>query len=214
MLAHEDKIIMTADFKKIEESTQAVYEENAKQYDIERGRSLFERNYLDLFISFLKEDAHILDLGCGAGEPIARYFIEKGLKLSGADYSEAMLSLCRERFPNQQWLYCDMRNYALKERYDGIISWGAFFHLSIADQRKNLPLICQSLKEEGILLLTVGPSEGEVTGTVAGKKVYHASLSPQEYEKILNDNDLEILSFKLNDPDCHGFSVLVAKKIN
>lgn len=200
-----------ANFKDVESKTQNVYEENASQYDEERGKSLFEKSYLDKFLNLLPNSS-VLDLGCGAGEPIARYLIEKGCKITGADYSENMLDICKERFPDHRWIFADMRDLKLESKYDGIISWGAFFHLNQEQQRECLPILCQSLNESGILLITVGHIEGEVLGTVAGNKVYHSSLSKNEYTSILEENGLSVIEFNLEDPDCAGFSVFIAKK--
>ena len=210
------------DLRKREESTLEVYERWADSYDRNRDRSLFEKEYIDLFLDHIsnslvtevtEDGLDILDLGCGAGEPIASYLISQGHKVTGADYSQSMLSICRKRYPDHHWIFCDMRDYKLVDKkYEGIISWGAFFHLNHEQQRRNLPLICQSLKAGGCLLLTVGPEEGEVWGEVAGQKVYHASLAPEEYESILKNNNLEPFIFNRNDENCQGFSILMAKK--
>ena len=61
-------------------------------------------------------------------------------------------------------------------------------------------------------MMTVGPEDGEVTGTVAGQKVYHSSLSTEEYIGILKENNLRVLEFKINDKDCQGFTVFIAQK--
>lgn len=203
---------MDHDLKTIEENTQNVYEEYALQYDEERGRSLIEKSYLDKFIKRLSPNGYILDLGCGAGEPIARYIIENGFQVMGVDYSEPMLNICRQRFPGETWEFLDMRNYRLEGPFSGIVSWGAFFHLNKKEQRKNLPMICHSIEKKGVLLLTVGHEEGEVTGEVAGQKVFHSSLSQKEYEDILEQCDVEIIEFNLQDPQCHGFSVILGQK--
>jgi SAM-dependent methyltransferase len=200
------------DYKKIETETQSVYKKNAKAYDQERGRSLFEKQYLDKIIRLLADQPKVLDLGCGAGEPIAKYLIENSCLLDGADYSEAMLKICREKFPEQHWYFADMRNIDLPKKYDGIISWGAYFHLNQDEQRDCLAKLCQNLNLNGILMITVGHEEGEVTGTVVGQKVYHSSLSKDEYIEILNRNSMKVVEFNLQDPACHGFSVFIARK--
>ena len=64
----------------------------------------------------------------------------------------------------------------------------------------------------GAILLTVGSGEGEVTGTVAGETVYHASLSPEEYEQTLKDHGFQSIIFKSEDSDCQGRSVLIGSK--
>lgn len=198
--------------KDIEKQTQKVYENHAREYDKGRDRSLFEKSYLDKLLELIPNNAEILDLGCGAGEPIAKYLINKGYIVTGADYSQAMLELAKKRFPHQSWIFCDMREFNLEESYDAIISWGAFFHLTPTEQRASLPKICSSLKESGVILVTVGHEEGEVTGTVDGESVYHSSLSKEGYIQILNNSGVEIVEFNLQDKNCQGFSVFLGKK--
>ena len=69
-----------------------------------------------------------------------------------------------------------------------------------------------NLEPGGVLMLTVGPQAGEVTGHVGGDPVYHASLSPAEYATRLDENGLRMTGFLADDPDCAGHSVLLAKR--
>ena len=112
-----------------------LYERFAREYDRDRGRALMERSYLDEMLEHLGERPRILDLGCGSGEPIARFFIEKGCELTGVDAAPAMVVLCRQRFPDAHWLVADMRSLDLESRFDGIVAWDSFFHLGPDDQR-------------------------------------------------------------------------------
>ena len=48
--------------------------------------------------------ASIFDIGCGSAEPISRYFIEKGYKVTGIDSSPALIGMCKSRFPDQEWI--------------------------------------------------------------------------------------------------------------
>ena len=52
-----------------------LYQRHAHAFDAERGRSLFEKPWLDRFRDLLPPRGSILDLGCGSAEPIARHFI-------------------------------------------------------------------------------------------------------------------------------------------
>src|SRR5947209_13330424 len=117
-----------------------LYERHAEEWDKERGRDLFEKPWLDRFLARLPQKASILDIGCGAGEPIARYLIERGCQVTGIDSSPALIDMCEDRFPDQEWLVADMRTLALDRRFDGILAWDSFFHLSPEDQRTMFPI--------------------------------------------------------------------------
>ncbi|MCG8458811.1 MAG: class I SAM-dependent methyltransferase [Holophagales bacterium] len=201
------------DLSKLASRTRDVYQRNAARFDAERSRILFERPWLDRFASLLSEKATILDVGCGAGEPIASYFLDLGLRVSGIDFSERMIELARQRFPAGRWSTVDMRQLELGTTFDGIVSWHAFFHLTPAEQRSTLPRFADHLRGGGALLLTVGPEESEISGTVGGEPVYHGSLSPAEYRRILAENRLEVVDFVLEDPTCDYATVLLARKL-
>ena len=188
-----------------------VYESNAKEFDEQRSKQLFERTWLDKFTSLLEKNSHILDVGCGSGEPIAKYLIELGMRIVGVDYSKGMIELAKKRYPEHNWIVGDMCELNLSEKFDALISWNAFFHLTHEEQRKVIPLFAKSLRPNGLLMLTIGHDEGEVYGAVNGKSVYHSSLSIEEYQNILVKYNIEIIEFKLNDPTCQGHSILLAK---
>ena len=54
------------------------YAEHGAQFDAERARDLSELKYLERAQASAPPPARVLDVGCGGGEPIARWFIERG----------------------------------------------------------------------------------------------------------------------------------------
>lgn len=201
------------DFKAIAAGMRDVYEQKVTQFDRDRNKTLFERHWLEKFEALLPEDASsILDTGCGTGVPIAQYFIEKGYDLTGVDYAQSMVTLAEKRFPEQSWYVADMRELNLEEKYDGLIGWHSFFHLTPAEQRAVLPVFSGHLTAGGVMMLTVGSEKGECHGYVDGETVYHASLSADEYEKILDELGFEITDFVFEDPECGFANIILAKK--
>ena len=97
-----------------------LYERHAATYDRLRGKTLFERAWLDRFLALVPERAALLDIGCGSGEPIARHFLAKGHAVTGIDSAPSLVALCRQRFPQAAWQVWDMRRLALGRRFDGI----------------------------------------------------------------------------------------------
>lgn len=187
-----------------------VYERQALAWDAGRSRSLFERAWLDRLLACTSPGDRVLDVGCGAGEPIARYVVQQGRRICGVDASSAMLDLARTRMPDERWLHADMRSLDLGETFRGVIAWDSFFHLSREDQHAMIPRLARHVAPGGGLLLTVGPAEGEVLGSVGGEAVYHASLSPEDYARRLAAEDLHVAAFVAEDPDCAGHTVLFA----
>ena len=199
-----------AGFTKVHKGTVAVYEKFARQWDNHRPRVLIEKSWLDKFAQSLMPGARLLDVGCGAGEPISRYLIEKGFNLTGVDASRSMVEICRSRFPQENWIVMDMRKLFLDRNFDGIIGWDSFFHLNPDEQRRTLKHFHQHLNPGGNLLLTVGHEAGEVLGVVEGEAVYHSSLSPEEYKDILKSVGFKYAEMVLEDKNCDFRSFLFA----
>jgi SAM-dependent methyltransferase len=189
-----------------------LYERHARAFDADRGRSLFEKSWLDRFTALVPAGGAILDLGCGSGEPIARYLIELGFKLTGVDASPTLIDLCRRRFPGQTWCIGDMRKLALERKFDGLIAWNSFFHLSHQDQRRMFPIFRAHAVEGATLLFTSGPAHGEAIGSFHGEPLYHASLAAEEYRAMLDENGFAVVRHFAKDPDCNDHTVWLARR--
>ena len=192
------------------ESVLDLYDRRAHEYDRARSRTLQERAWLDQFLEHVRPQGTVLDLGCGTGEPIARYLIDRGFHVIGVDGSPAMIDLCRSRFPNSEWLVADMRALELNRRFEGILAWDSFFHLSHADQRQIFQRLASHAQPNAPLMFTSGPTEGEVTGVFCGEKLYHASLAPAEYQQLLANNGFVLNAHAHQDPQCNGHTVWLA----
>jgi len=187
---------------------------NGVRFEQQRAKHLFGRAWLNRVIAGLPGGAHLLDLGCGSGEPIARYLIEHGFRITGFDVAQAMIDIAQARFPKHTWRQGDMRELDLDAQFDGIIGWNSFFHLSPEDQPGTLRRIAAHLKPGRRLMLTVGPDHGEVTGHVNGERVYHGSLAPDAYSHILHKLRLNIIDFVIEDEACDFHTVLLAQKMD
>ena len=153
----------------------------------------------------------VLDLGCGAGQPVARWLVERGFRVTGIRPSPSLITICRERFPEAAWQVADMRQMALGERFDGLIAWHSLFHLTPDDQRPLFPRLAAHAGPGAILMFTSGWGEGVRIGEWQGEPLYHASLDPDEYRRLLADNGFELLEHQLRDPDCGESTIWIAR---
>jgi SAM-dependent methyltransferase len=189
----------------------SLYQRYAIDWDRERGRCLFEKAWLDRILTLLPLNASILDIGCGSAEPIASYFIEKGCHVTGIDSSSPLISMCKDRFPDQDWIVADMRTLSLDRRFDGILAWDSFFHLCPDDQRRMFPIFRRHAESKAALMFTSGPSHGEAIGTYKGEPLYHGSLDGAEYLSLLNQNGFDVVSHVVEDQDCGHHTVWLAQ---
>lgn len=190
----------------------SIYQRHADTFAYKRSRTLFEKSWLDKFITAIGKKGSILDIGCGNGQPIAEYFIQQGFQLTGIDGATAMLDRARKRFPDQRWLEQDMRELALDKTFDGLIAWDSFFHLTQLDQQKMFPIFAQHSHPGSALIFTSGTSNGIAMGQFEGEPLFHASLAPQEYRTQLNANGFEVIDMMMEDPQCSGHTIWLAKR--
>lgn len=192
-------------------SIMGLYERHAAAFDAQRGKSLFERGWLDRFTAMVPPGGTVLDLGCGSGEPIARHLVDSGFRVSGVDSSPAMIAYGRARFPDQDWQVADMRGLALGRRFGGILAWNSFFHLDPGDQRRMFPVFRDHAADGAALMFTSGPSHGVAMGRFEGEPLFHSSLDPAEYRALLEANGFRVVAHRAEDPDCGGHTIWLAQ---
>ena len=188
-----------------------VYAKHAREFDRARTGSAMELPYLERAASLAPLPGKMLDVGCGSGEPIARFFADRGYQVTGIDTVEEMLEMCRARFPALAWKRGDMRTMDLGERFDIVVAWDSVFHLGRDDQRAMFATFRKHTAPGGVLLFTSGVTEGEeVGGDLFGDVLYHASLDTAEYLQLLEHHGYEVVSHRVEDPDCGGHTVWLA----
>jgi cyclopropane fatty-acyl-phospholipid synthase-like methyltransferase len=111
----------------------------------------------------------------------------RGLKVTGVDSSPTMISLCRQRLPDQDWIVADMRNLSLDRRFDGVLAWDSFFHLDHESQRAMFAVFSAHASPGAMLMFNTGPQHGEGIGEYRGDP-YHASLSSGEYQNLISQS--------------------------
>ena len=193
------------------EAIVSLYERHAQGWSEDRGAILHERTWLDRFVQPLAPEATILDIGCGTGDPIARYLLDQGFKLTGVDSSPSLIAIAAERLPAAEWIVADMRSLDLDYRFDGLIAWHSFFHLTPEDQRAMFPRFARQVAPGATLMFTGGPRHGEAVGVWRGEPLYHGSLDPAEYHDLLDENGFDLLDHRVGDPECGGAYVWLAR---
>ena len=189
----------------------AAYNKIAAWFDRKRTRTLIERPWLEVLTQALKRGASILDLGCGTGEPILRFLVERQYELTGVDASAAMIDIARTRFPETCFLVRDMRGLHLHRRFDAVIAWHSLFHLPPDGQRAMFQTFAQHLHAGGLLMFTSGREYGETWSENGGESLYHASLDLAEYRSLLEAHGFHVLQLVVDDAACGGATVWIAR---
>jgi SAM-dependent methyltransferase len=189
-----------------------LYRRHASAWAQDRGNRLLETAWLDRFRDIMPIGATVLDLGCGTAEPLARYLIDRGCRVTGVDSAPEMIALCADRFPDHDWQVADMRSLSLGRVFGGILAWDSFFHLCHDDQRRMFPIFRAHAGPRAVLMFTSGPSHGEAIGVYRGEPLYHASLDAAEYRALLDGNGFDVVMHVIEDPSCGHHTIWLAQR--
>jgi 2-polyprenyl-3-methyl-5-hydroxy-6-metoxy-1,4-benzoquinol methylase len=184
------------------------YEKHALAFEADRRSGRWtERRWHERFVQALPAGATVLDLGCGAGHPVAAHLHAHGLRVTGVDASSTMISLCRQRLPGHEWIVADMRGLALGRRFDGILAWDNVFHLDHEHQRAIFSVFAAHARSGTLLMFNTGDRHGEAIGEYRGDPLYSASLAPSEYRALLDQAGFEIVDHDLKDVSAGGRTI-------
>ena len=153
--------------------------------------------------------AKVLDVGCGDGRITAQIACEipEG-KVVGVDASNNMVELGtasfpKTEFPNLQFKLGKAEEISFPESFDNIVSFSCFHW--VREPHKALTGLTKMLKKGGELLILTYPKESmyyeflqealQEYPEYADLSAYSTMLPIQEYKKILQDLDMEIVEF-------------------
>jgi SAM-dependent methyltransferase len=177
---------------------QETYDALAAEYQAERGlfdmTQVFEPFYRRLAGDLPQGGGHLLDLGCGTGEPMARLFIERGWQVTGVDFSKEMLALAERLVPQMQRVNADMRACDFPaQRFDAVILVYSLFHIPHADHPTLFTRLFEWLRPGGRLLLTyatkhyTGQDEFDGYKEFLGRRLFYSHTTPLKLRGQLED---------------------------
>ncbi len=170
------------------------YNKIANDYYNYRNVNKFNRE-LEKFLSLLPKEAHVLDVGCGAGIPTANFLVKKGIKVTGIDLSDTMLRLARENVPNAEFIKKDINEINFDENiFDGVVSVYTLFHLPKKNHFLIFKKLYEILKPGGILLINTGVSESEGTSNFFGVPMFWSNYEPKTTLELVKKAGFSIIS--------------------
>jgi len=164
------------------------YNKIASKYNDIRNR--FTNNIeLEYFVKLLPEEARILDAGCGAGVPVAKFLVERGFSVTGIDISTKMLEIARKQVPEAKFIEGDMTKFSWPdESFHGIVSLYAIIHVPREKHEQVFQNFYRLLRPNGILFLCTG-----ARAHLEGVKMFWSHPSPEKSLSWLRNAGFEII---------------------
>lgn len=116
--------------------------------------------WLDGLRAHLPPSGRLVDLGCGAGVPIARYFADRGYAVEGYDISPEILAIARREVPDAEFYEGRMEEIELEPgSVDLVTSLFAIIHVPRGEHEALFRRIYRWLRPGGAALLGLGADD-------------------------------------------------------
>lgn len=160
---------------------------------------LYEDSYVAFCAAVDKEDAAILEVGCGPGNITQRLLhYQPQFQITATDISPNMVAYAQKNNPTAHCLVWDARALGkLEGQFDGIMVGFTIPYLSELDVADLLANSFNLLEERGILYLSFVPGKYEASGYITGStgdRVYFYYHELDVLKKHLQENHFEVLT--------------------
>jgi len=177
-----------------EETVRKGYDKIAEKYDKER-HTFDNRRELGEFASLLPKNGTVLDVGCGAGIPIAKFLAKGGFDVTGIDFSKNMLKLARKNVPEARFILKDMTELDFEaDSFDGLTAFYSIIHVPREKHFSLFQSFHRILKPEGVMLICLGPDEWEATDTYYGTEMFWSQYAPKKAVQLLKEAGFQTIS--------------------
>jgi cyclopropane fatty-acyl-phospholipid synthase-like methyltransferase len=193
------------------------YDNIAEQWHSnERDQSYVNRvlSYVDLVLQGLKPGARVLDLGCGDGNPIAKYIAQNGFRVVGIDESQRMIEIAKKEVPEAEFIRDNMVSVQIAGTFAAAVAWDSIFHVERKHHSNIFNKLAKSLEPGGRLLLSVGGSGADsFTSEMFGQTFFYSGHEPEEIRRLLEAEGFEIERWEVDDPSSRGHIAVIARAV-
>lgn len=159
--------------------------------------------YLERLLDLLPATSDVLELGCGAGEPVTRRLAERH-RLVAVDVSPRQLELAARSAPQAHLMLADMLDLAFApDSFDAVVAFYSLTHVPRAHHADLLARIEAWVRPGGVVLLTMGASDnpGSVDDDWLGAPMFFSHFDSATNRALVQRSGIRILSAELVDED-------------
>lgn len=183
----------------MQDDLRTIYDRFADTY--EKNRALFDMSGIiaDFTARLSGRPGHLLDLGCGAGEPFPAYFIGAGWQVVGVDFSKRMLALAHHYHPEMETVFADIRGVDFPQaRFDAVTAIYCLFHIERERHAEIFRKIHRWLAPGGKSLFTYATKEYTGADVFSGYKefmgeqLFYSHLSTEDLFAVLESTGFHV----------------------
>jgi cyclopropane fatty-acyl-phospholipid synthase-like methyltransferase len=169
------------------------YDRIADSYLERFGRSSVRAAKLAEVIGQLPAGASILDLGCGAGIPVAHELVTLGFNVTGVDASSGQIARARRNVSGARFMQADMAAVQFApESFDAVGAFYSVTHLPKSEHGVLIGRIAKWLRPGGRFLANFGAAEGDWSEEWLGTTMFFSHHHPEMTKRLVQDAGLRL----------------------
>jgi SAM-dependent methyltransferase len=178
------------------------YDEIADAYLERFGRSTVHTQKLTELTLGLPPCARVLDLGCGAGMPVAAELVAQSFDVTGVDASVRQIERARGNVPAARFIRSDMTVIEFPAgAFDAVAAFYSITHVPREEHARLLGRIAGWLRPSGRLLANFGVSEGDWVGQWQGTTMLFSHHDIEQAKELVCDAGFIIERTEVLDQD-------------
>lgn len=178
-----------------------------------RDPAFIGKGWIDRLVAPLAAGASVLDLGCGDGQPIPRYLLDRGFAVTGVDAATSVIELVRTRLARGRWIKGDMRTVEVDGAFDAVIAWNSLTWLSHDDRALMARRAAAWLRPEGRMLFNAPADQDPSRKDYRDGSPYRFDLEATDYASAITDSGLRLIAHMDVDPACDDAGIWLAEKL-
>jgi 2-polyprenyl-3-methyl-5-hydroxy-6-metoxy-1,4-benzoquinol methylase len=179
------------------------YDVIAGTYLARHGQSIVRDRWLQETMARLPDAARVLDLGCGAGVPVAHRLAGRGFDVVGVDGSVEQIKLARRHVPEAEFIHADMTAVTFPPRsFDAVAAFYSITHVPREEHATLLRRVVDWLKPNGLFIASLGSDEcADWVGEWLGTEMFFSHYDAGTYGRLVREAGFHIERAALVDQD-------------
>ena len=179
------------------------YDRIADVYLERYGVSSVRERWLRELLAATQPGERVLDLGCGAGIPVARELVLQGREVFGVDGSARQIELAHHNVPLASFRHADMTSVEFPSAsFDAVSAFYSIIHVPLDEHAILLRRIATWLRPGGVLVASLGATRSaNWRGEWLGTEMFFSHHDADINLRLVADAGLAVVRSELADQD-------------